>query len=122
MSKKDFFYLLFFTTVFIGSILLYEFVYNRDIEKYKSTTSGLITDIDTTISRSGGYNITIEYTYRANRIKYDNFTQVSDVIKNCPSHKDCFNKKYVVEYSTKNPQHSRILLDKPLEDTVSIIE
>ena len=74
--------------------------------------------------------ITCSYQYKVNGKYYHSETAngVTSYLRKCqhlnkkeiPSLTDtnCLNKIFVVEYSTRNPSISRILLDQPLPDTL----
>jgi len=119
MSKKEIIWVSIFVATLLSIVFGLKHLKNREIDNNLGITKGTI--IKAYKNKLANRFI---YTYSVERKIYTSKESLeeSKYVKGCCRDNSCLGKQFIVEYSTKNPQHSRILLDKPLEDTVSIIK
>jgi hypothetical protein len=105
-----------FLTLLSIFLSTYNHVTRKDIEDNFSTTCGILNYYGKT---SRGITV-IGFEYYHNTIKYKGGGG-SAYFKNCDKTGWCLGKCYIVEYSSKHPNNSRMNFDKPC-DCDSIIK
>lgn len=113
-KNKIYFILCVIAFVIYACIDAFFFNYNFDksIEEYKYSTIAKVVDFEH-FSKGSSYT---EYIYFYNNKTYT----ISDKIGN--KNEDYVGKYFVVDISSKNPNHSKIYLDQEITDTSEIIK
>ena len=117
MKKRDWIFVL-GSVLFLATFLfLNRFIKNKYIKNNYSVTCGVVTYYSNTTK---GTTI-IEYKYIINKIEYKHIGG-NVYFKDCKETKWCIGKCYEVEYSSKNPNNSRMNFDKPCDCDSFIIK
>jgi hypothetical protein len=110
MKKKDWIYVFGWVLFLAIFILIYNYIRNKDIKDNYSVTCGIITKYYRTTK-----GITkIVYHYHNKDNLYKNVGG-NGYFKDCDKTGWCIGKCYEVEYSSKNPNNSRMNFDKPCD-------
>lgn len=116
ISKADVIWLL-AGVLLIVTVFTIDYLENKEIDKNLGTTTGIVIKVYR-VKLSTWY--LYEYYVVGKKYKQDESASEPKGMKDCYHNGGCIGKKYIVEYSTKNPQHSRIRLDKPIVDSTDV--
>lgn len=83
----------------------------REIDSFSQETIGIISEYSSTVSAHY-----LTYEYKADDKSYKNEINPKVRFVNCPDTQDCIGRKFVVVYSRKNHEKSKILLDEEVFD------
>ena len=84
---------------------------HREINRYLGITEGVITRYE----RNGTSGRITYYSYEVEDVVFESIANGDQWFSGCITSKWCIGKRYIVECSTKTPDLSRIIWDRPLD-------